>query len=82
MSSTDAAVSDSPARREREVTFWTLVVLAKVIVLVFGAGVVVLVGTDATLAGVIILGIGMLAAGRWVLLFQRTRSHVGTSRNR
>ncbi len=46
------------------VRFWTIVALVKLAVLAFGVGLVLVVLTDHVVAGVLVLGLGLIATVR------------------
>lgn len=72
------ARSSTPPR-ELEVRFWTLVMLAKVVILVLGLGVILLLVTPYRTAGAAISLIGVAVAVRWWFMYRRTTETVGTS---
>lgn len=58
-------------RPELVVRFWTLVLLAKLAVLLLGIGVLVAAFTGYTAAGVGLVGVALLVGVRWAMLFRR-----------
>lgn len=71
---------DRPADRPPRalvVRFWTAVALVKLAVLAFGFGAVLVVATDYVVAGVMVLGVGMLAAVRSIRTVRTVRGTVG-----
>lgn len=65
-----SATSPAP---ELVIRFWTLVVIAKLAVLVTGAGILVFAATSYRAAGLGIIGVGVLIAIRWVHLYMRAK---------
>lgn len=65
--------AQSSPPQELVIGFWTLVILAKLVVLVFSAGVIVLAFTDVPIAGAALILLGVGVAIRWVRLFRRVR---------
>lgn len=65
--------SESNPPKELAVRFWSLVLLAKLAVLVIGAGVILLGFTAYRTIGAGMLLVGIVIAVRWAHLFRRAR---------
>ncbi len=68
--------ADAP--RDLELRFWWLVLLAKLVVLVVAAGLIIAVLTEYRLAGMALTIIGIGIAVRWAYLFRRSRRAIET----
>lgn len=64
---------DRSPQKELTVGFWTLVLFAKIAILAIGLGLILLLGTELTILGIGLLGVGFYVIFRWILTYRRIR---------
>lgn len=69
---------DSRPPRELELGFWKLVLLVKLVIVIVGAGFIVLVATAATVVGIALIGIAALIGLRGAIIYRQLQQRHGS----